>query len=89
MAKVQFKIQVFPKMTPCQLVNSNHSIGNILPKLPKKFLGGCIDSGNEKVASSETSLNLCYSTWRRLKDDFSLPYVISQFIDFFLCSCCY
>jgi len=80
-------------MTPCRMANSDRSIGgNILPKLPKFFWGagegGCIYSENENVASSETSLNIYYSTWRRLKNDLSLPYVITQFIDFFLCSCC-
>jgi len=81
-------------MTPCRLLNSDSRIGgNILPKFAKDIFfeggGGVIDSENENVASSETSLNIFYSTWRRLKDDLSLPYVITQFIDFFLCSCCY
>jgi hypothetical protein len=70
-------------MTPYRLVNSNRFIGGIiLPKLPNSFWGAVQTLKMKNVASSETSLNLCYSTWRRLKDDLSLPYVISRFIDF-------
>lgn len=48
LAKVQFKIQSFPKITPCRLVNSDLVLEVIIYWNYRRIFWGIIDSENEK-----------------------------------------